>query len=138
MQRLACFNDLKNGCEPERFIKDEEEIAACKRLLEENFEALHVVFLGLSAHSHQYPEIDATAFLEAVMAQQARLPAGSTPLTRAEAELAFLSATRNDKAGRMKGALCRGEFFEVVLRLARATCRKGGELSAHLPGFIEE
>ena len=26
MQRLACFNDLNNGCEPERFIKNADEV----------------------------------------------------------------------------------------------------------------
>ena len=38
----------------------------------------------------------------------------------------------------MKGALCRGEFLEVVLRLALTTCPKGEPLSNHLPGFIQE
>ena len=49
-----------------------------------------------------------------------------------------MSATRNDNAGRMKGALCRGEFFEVVLRLASIRCPKGGKMSDHLPIFIED
>jgi hypothetical protein len=36
----------------------------------------------------------------------------------------------------MKGALCRGEFFECILRLAMTTCPKDGVLSDHLPGFL--
>lgn len=84
------------------------------------------MFSGLAANSHQYPEIDAEAFLEAMMAHQENLPDGATPLSRAEVELAFMAATRNDKVGRMKGALCRGEFLEVVLRLAKTSCPKDG------------
>lgn len=72
------------------------------------------------------------------MAHQANLPEGAIPLTRAEVELAFMSATRNDKAGRMKGALCRGEFFEVVLRLASIRCPKGEKMSDNLPIFLKD
>lgn len=138
MQRLACFNDLKSGCEPERFIKDEKVVAECKHIIENNFDPLHTVFLELSSNSDQYPEIDASTFLEAVMAQQSKLPDGVAPLNRAEVELAFLSATRNDKVGRMKGALCRGEFFEVILRLAVAVSPKDEYLSIYLPQFIQD
>lgn len=30
MLKLACLSDLNNGCEPERFVKDENEVTACK------------------------------------------------------------------------------------------------------------
>lgn len=39
-------------------------------------------------------------------------------LPRSKVELAYIRATRNDETNQMSGTLCRGEYLELLMRLA--------------------
>lgn len=84
---------------------------------------MNAVFLSLAGKSDQYPEVEADVLLDFMDDHQ-----NSEPIPRAQIELAFLAATRNDKVGHMKGALSRGEFFEVLLRTAQSICPQEQEM----------
>ena len=49
---------------PERFMKDEEDIAECEKILKINFTVIHCNYLMALAKSHKCPEIDLKAFCE--------------------------------------------------------------------------
>lgn len=114
--------------EPERYIKDSEDIEKCETILKENFSCLQAYFLQYLARSKKYPELELRALAEAlvdVLNVYNAKTGEHFSIEPAQLEIAYLSATRHDsKANR---SLCRGEFLELVVRLAHIKFRKSIE-----------
>ena len=103
------------------FIKNQEDIDDCMQILEEHFTQVQICYvhgLAISPHSLKIAEVESHCFLQSIYAYQDQKEMERLP--RARVELAFMKATRGDAgAGRqLSGTLCRGEFFECLLRLA--------------------
>ena len=62
-------------------------------------------------------------------------------IQREEAELAFMSATRNQESDRLNGAMQRCELYEFILRLAHSWVARvyseNEKLAPHLEEFIK-
>ena len=98
---------------------------AIMHALEKAFEWINIAQKESQATSNQYPEIDYNNFIQLVRRLEehceAKPGAGHTRILRAQVELIFVRATRNDGATSLNGALCRAEFLEALVRLS-ATC----------------
>ena len=57
-------------------------------------------------------------------------------LPRAIVDNAFIRATRDDEGFGLAGTLCRGEFFETILRVAHAM-RPKSYVAEHFEEFIK-
>ena len=69
-----------------------------------------------SKSGSDYPRIGFESICPALINQQ-HTEAEKKGMPRAEIELAFMGATKNDGVRGLKGALSRGQFCEIILRL---------------------
>lgn len=116
----AFIHDIqsKESFSPEQFMKDQEDIENCKKILFENFHIIKVVQLELLLQSpRSYPEIGAEAFIHAITSEQTAQDRQHMP--KAKLELAFVNGTVNDDAKGLNGTLCRGELLEMILRISQ-------------------
>lgn len=51
-------NITRDNFEPERFMKDNEDIELCETLIKQNFKYFQALYLQCLAQSNNYPEID--------------------------------------------------------------------------------
>lgn len=65
-----------------------------------------------------FPEVSYDVFSRYMLAQQSF--AEKSRLTKGAIELAFIRSTRGDGVTGLRGTLCRGEFYECMLRCAHA------------------
>ena len=82
-----------------------------------------------------FPEVSFEVYLKYLQscqsfAEQSRLPKGNI-------ELAYIRSTRGDGVTGLRGTLCRGEFYECILRCAYAWAQYPKMLSDHLEEFFE-
>lgn len=62
--------------------------------------------------------------------EQERLP-------RSKVELAFIRATRGDAGQGLRGTLCRGEFFECMMRLCHQWVKAPQKIAEYLEAFFD-
>ena len=118
-EEQAFKKDIEVDFNPELFIKDPSDIEKSLDILQQHFGILQIVYLqGLANSPRTFPEIGAQVFIEMMMRHQSSKDADRLP--RARIELAFIRATRGDTGSKLAGTLCRGEYFETILRLCRA------------------
>lgn len=88
-------------------------------------------------HFSSYPEVNWDAFKRMIDRSQGSGSVQKMLLNKQALELAFIRATRNDGVNGLRGALCRGEFFECIVRCAFAWAKSPKMLSDSLETFFE-
>lgn len=106
----------KDSFDPELFLKDPEDVANCVAILRANFDLIKLAYIEMLAQSpRSYPEVSAEAFMNAITKKQSEQDKAALP--RSRIELTFIRTTRGDDGKGMNGTLCRGELFEILLRM---------------------
>lgn len=111
---IALVEDMNTKhFEPSLFIKNEIDIDRCAYFLEHQFEIIKTVhIMGLEkSFETTYPEQDARTFINLMLK--------GNHLQKSKVENAYIRATRNDEKKGLRRTLCRGEFFEGILRCAQ-------------------
>ena len=118
---IKAFNNDCATCEsfnPDAYIKEPEEKEACKKILLENFDIVKIAYMEMLAKSFKtYPEISAEVFIGTMMKE--RSDADKKMLPAAKFEVAFILTTKTDSGKGLNGTLCRGELFDVILRMGQ-------------------
>jgi hypothetical protein len=63
---------------------------------------------------------------------------GDAKLNRAQFEIAFIRAKRYDKERGIKGALCRSEFLDLLVRMLSARYPKDSKFSTVVGDFVND
>ena len=101
-----------------KFIKNESDGNECKNLLKTYFSifnVLHKFFLGKSKKCIEQPQISNLVVISWMANELEQV--FPDKIDKPSIELAFMRATSGDDAAKLGGQLCRGEFFEFMLRI---------------------
>ena len=128
---------------PSLFLKNEDDIEQCKDILKDWFHKIKICHIqNLSASwsdaktGNTYPEVSNIAFMHSITSVQDNdLEKGL--MSKGKIEVSYIRATRNDASNKLGGTLCRGEYLELLLRLASQRFLAPKLLGPVLEKFLE-
>lgn len=121
---------------PELFLHDEVDVEGTLEVIRSNFDILNSAFIHGLLNSKEFPEISSTSFIDMMNDAQETF-AESEQIQRAWLENAFIRATRGDGESGLRGQLCRGEFFDCIVRIVAAIYPKQ-KISDKIEPFVKK